>query len=125
MFNDTYIRPNITVEITEPIGFKVSIPDEENLTEFHFYGLLNQNFNPDPTPIKIANLSGIVVMAKRNLWTYINRDTKLKEDDTVYYWFLVIFNNYRTYDQFNKAFKVVRQNGTLAAIDTPCPKTMY
>lgn len=85
---EEYVVPVATIELFEPKGFSVSVPDSPGVSLFAFHGNIN-------TPL--ANLEGgrfsqDIIRAKNGQWTFSSKSVELKPGDVINYWTYVIKN---------------------------------
>ncbi|XP_075224692.1 beta-1,3-glucan-binding protein-like [Lycorma delicatula] len=82
-----YTVPPALIELLDPQGFQVSIPDHEGITLFAFHGNVNEDFEMGH---EAGQMAQDVLRKKNGRWTYINRNIRLKKGDILYYWLYVI-----------------------------------
>ncbi|XP_057667244.1 uncharacterized protein LOC130900563 [Diorhabda carinulata] len=85
--NAQYEVPEAIVEVSRPRGFKVSIPDEPGVRLFAFHGKINQDFDG----LEAGTFARDILQAKNGQWSFVDRETKLKPGDIIYYWLYVDF----------------------------------
>ncbi|XP_056629844.1 uncharacterized protein LOC130440605 [Diorhabda sublineata] len=85
--NAQYEVPEAIVEVSRPRGFKVSIPDEPGVRLFAFHGKINQDFDG----LEAGTFARDILQAKNGQWSFVDRETKLKSGDIIYYWLYVDF----------------------------------
>ncbi|ALC42245.1 CG30148 [Drosophila busckii] len=83
-----YEVPKAQVRVFYPRGFEVSIPHEAGISLFAFHGKLNEEFDG----LEAGRWARDIPRAKRERWTFRDRETALKLGDTLYYWTYVIYN---------------------------------
>ncbi|XP_044737521.1 beta-1,3-glucan-binding protein-like [Chrysoperla carnea] len=84
-----YEVPPALIEILKPKGFRVSIPDEEGVTLFAFHGNINEEFNGR----EAGQFARDITKAKNGRWTFVDKLTKFKPGDKIYYWTYVIYDD--------------------------------
>ncbi|XP_075224691.1 beta-1,3-glucan-binding protein-like [Lycorma delicatula] len=84
---EPYKVPPALIEVLDPKGLRVSIPDHEGITLFAFHGNVNEDFEMGR---EAGQMAQDVLRKKNGRWTYINRDIRLKNGDILYYWLYVI-----------------------------------
>lgn len=91
-----YVVPLAKVEILDPKGFQVSIPDEEGISLFAFHGKLNEEFDG----LEAGEWARDIVVAKNGRWTFKDKLQRFKVGDVLYFWTYVIYNGlgYSQYD---------------------------
>lgn len=65
-----------------PQGFQVSIPDQPGIKLFAFHGKLNEEMNGREG----GTYSRDIIKAKDGRWTFIDKTTRLRPGDVIYYW---------------------------------------
>uniref|UniRef100_A0A1L8E2T0 Putative beta-1 n=1 Tax=Nyssomyia neivai TaxID=330878 RepID=A0A1L8E2T0_9DIPT len=80
-----YRIPSPTIEVTEPSGFKLSIPDDNGIVLFAFHGKINENLAQN----EMGNLHEDIQEPVDGKWTYENRTVRLKKGDKIHYWIYV------------------------------------
>uniref|UniRef100_A0A6P7GA73 Beta-1,3-glucan-binding protein-like n=1 Tax=Diabrotica virgifera virgifera TaxID=50390 RepID=A0A6P7GA73_DIAVI len=86
-----YEVPDAVVEVYEPKGFTVSIPDEEGIKLFAFHGKINEDFDG----LEAGTFARDILKPRNGSWTFRDRETRLKKGDIIYYWLYVDYNNGR------------------------------
>uniref|UniRef100_A0A1L8E2T1 Putative beta-1 n=1 Tax=Nyssomyia neivai TaxID=330878 RepID=A0A1L8E2T1_9DIPT len=92
-------------------GFEVSIPEEEGITLFAFHGQLNFPF----TGLQAGQWASDITRPTEGRYRFIERSTKLKPGDVLYFWVHVIFNGLG-YNLEGQEYKV--EGGTSAPAPT-------
>nr|CAH7725768.1 unnamed protein product [Callosobruchus chinensis] len=77
-----FVVPDATIEVLQPKGFRVSIPDQEGIKLFAFHGKLNEEMNGREG----GTFSRDIVKPKNGRWTFVDKMTELKKGDILYYW---------------------------------------
>ncbi|CAH2003589.1 unnamed protein product [Acanthoscelides obtectus] len=76
-----FVVPDAKVEVL-PKGFRVSIPDQEGIKLFAFHGKLNEEMEGREG----GTFSRDIIKPKNGRWTFVDKITKLKKGDILYYW---------------------------------------
>ncbi|KAI8038529.1 hypothetical protein M5D96_008429, partial [Drosophila gunungcola] len=77
-----YKAPEAQVRVFYPKGFEVSIPDAPGISLFAFHGKLNEEFDG----LEAGQWARDIPSAKKGRWTFRDRETKLNQGDTLYFW---------------------------------------
>jgi len=85
-FGHGYEVPEAQVRVFYPKGFEVSIPDAEGISLFAFHGKLNEEFDG----LEAGQWARDIPTAKRGRWTFRDRETKLNQGDTLYFWIYIV-----------------------------------
>lgn len=84
-----YSIPEPTIQVVNPRGFKVTIPDEEGIQLFAFHGNINKPLND----LEAGQISKDILHKVGNKWVFSDNNVKLNNGDVIYYWLYVIKNN--------------------------------
>ncbi|KRT81459.1 hypothetical protein AMK59_5856 [Oryctes borbonicus] len=84
-----YEVPDATVEILQPRGFRVSIPDQEGISLFAFHGKINEPFDGR----EAGYFARDIVSPRNGRWVFTDQGTPLKPGDIIYYWLYVDYTN--------------------------------
>nr|XP_023017872.1 beta-1,3-glucan-binding protein-like isoform X1 [Leptinotarsa decemlineata] len=80
--NGQYEVPEARVEVFQPRGFRVSIPDEDGIKLFAFHGKINEEFDGR----EAGTFARDILKPRNGRWTFTDKTTKLKQGDVIYYW---------------------------------------
>ncbi|CAG9855841.1 unnamed protein product [Phyllotreta striolata] len=81
--------PDASVEVLRPRGFKVSIPDVPGIKLFAFHGKINEEFDGR----EAGTFARDILKPKNGSWTFVDKITKLKPGDILYFWTYVDFDD--------------------------------
>ncbi|XP_044256880.1 beta-1,3-glucan-binding protein-like [Tribolium madens] len=74
--------PDALIEVFQPQGLRVSIPDQEGIKLFAFHAKINEEMNGREG----GTFSRDITKAKNGRWTFYDPYAKLKLGDRLYYW---------------------------------------
>ncbi|XP_046416964.1 gram-negative bacteria-binding protein 3-like [Neodiprion fabricii] len=98
---DSYDTPTPLVEVLNPYGFRVSIPDSPGVQLFAFHGNINQEMEGN----EAGTFSVDIVSKKNGRWSHTNPTASLNPGDTLYFWTHVRVNGIG-YEKFHQEFHV-------------------
>ncbi|XP_063910735.1 beta-1,3-glucan-binding protein-like [Zophobas morio] len=116
--------PDALVEVFQPRGFRVSIPDQEGIKLFAFHGKINEEMNGR----EAGTFSRDITKAKNGRWTFDDPNTELKVGDVLYYWTYVDYfdgRHRRGYPNDDQEFVVeerLEKDTPRRKITTPAPE---
>ncbi|CAG9782090.1 unnamed protein product [Diatraea saccharalis] len=85
---NSYTIPDVRIEVLQPKGFRVSIPDGPGLALFVFQGNLNRKIDRDA----VGSLKGEVLRPTNGRWVYEDANTQLRVGDVINYYVFVSVN---------------------------------
>ncbi|XP_055903003.1 beta-1,3-glucan-binding protein-like [Eupeodes corollae] len=85
----SYTVPDATVEIIKPKGFRLSLPNENGISEVSFNVKINQRINL----YQPGDFAAIIKERTNDVWAFDNINTIVKPGDEINYWVHVRFGN--------------------------------
>lgn len=84
--SSAYVFPAYEIEVYNPKGFKVSIPDSEGVTLF----AVHININKELEYLEAGQIARDVVKRRGDRWVYEDKNLRLRAGDKLYFWLYVI-----------------------------------
>lgn len=112
-----YAVPMAKIDVHEPKGFSVSIPNSPGVTLYAFHGNINMPINL----LEAGQFSKDINAPENNRWKFTDTETKLKAGDVINYWTYVI-NNGLGYRRDQQQYIVPKYIVPMAKIDVHKPK---
>lgn len=89
-------------------GFMLSLPDDDpNISHLEVFASVNQPMMLSK-PYYKPNYTAIIKDKKDGMWSYVNTDITLQDDDRVYYWISIVTRDNYSYCEFNDRMFIVR-----------------
>ncbi|CAH0398890.1 unnamed protein product [Chilo suppressalis] len=120
---NSFTVPDVTIEILQPKGFRVSIPDASGISLFVFQGHVNRKIDRNA----VGSLKGEVLRPTNGRWVYEDTNTQLQVGDVINY-YVFVSKNRMGYVKDNLSYTVTtlgnRSGGSTTEKPVNCAPTI-